>query len=847
VIPTKISLTDFMCYRQATVDFSGIHVACLSGENGAGKSALLDAMTWALWGKARARRDDDLIRLGQTEMEVDLTFQLGPDLYRVVRKRKAGKRGSSLLDFQIQDDSRWHSLAESTMRATQEKIERLLRLDYDTFANSAFLRQGRADEFTIKTPAERKRVLGEILGLDVWSVYEERAKERLRDAQDEARGLDLRLQEIEDELAARPEYEAQVLATQAEVVELSAALQRVQDAWQAMETARAEIRHVRAQLTELTERITQAQREQEALAQERQEREARLARYREQLAQADEIEAGFAAYHEAVELERALGAKLAAQAELNEQRGALETQIAEARHALQTQRELAAQQVAELERRLATPEELKEYKETRARLDHLQQLRQSRETAQVTLAQLAEERAALQAQSEALRSEMNGLKERIQALEQAEANCPLCGQPLPEADRLRLVAELQAEGKQRGDSFRTGRARLDAVATEVEDLKAQLAEVEPVLQELPALERQAATLAERVRASEEALAALEPTREDAARLERELATEAYAPEAREELAAVLAQAGELGYDAAAHQAARKAAVEGQLFAERKAQLDAARAGTAQEEAALTRLEEADVRWQKQAQADLARQAELEQAAQALEKQLEDAPSVEEELRRTRTAEADARQRLGAAQQRLAACDALAQQRASRQERREKLAHLVTLHEELRNAFGVHGVPAMIIEAAVPEIEAEANRLLSRMTSGRMHVRLETQRETLAGEVRETLDIRIMDELGERPYENYSGGEQFRVNFALRIALSRLLARRAGAQLQTLIIDEGFGTQDSEGRERLVEAIHAIQDEFSRVLVITHIEELRDVFPVRIQVTKTPEGSTVELI
>ena len=229
MIPTKISLTDFMCYRQVTVDFSGIHVACLSGENGAGKSALLDAMTWALWGKARARRDDELIRLGQTETEVDLTFQLGPDRYRVVRKRKAGKRGASLLDFQIQDENRWHSLAESTMRATQAKIERVLRLDYDTFANSAFLRQGRADEFTIKTPAERKRVLGEILGLDVWSVYEERAKERLRDVQDEARGLDLRLQEIEDELACRPEHEAQVLATQAEVVVLSAALQKVQD------------------------------------------------------------------------------------------------------------------------------------------------------------------------------------------------------------------------------------------------------------------------------------------------------------------------------------------------------------------------------------------------------------------------------------------------------------------------------------------------------------------------------------------------------------------------------------------------------------------------------------------
>ena len=109
---------------------------------------------------------------------------------------------------------------------------------------------------------------------------------------------------------------------------------------------------------------------------------------------------------------------------------------------------------------------------------------------------------------------------------------------------------------------------------------------------------------------------------------------------------------------------------------------------------------------------------------------------------------------------------------------------------------------MIIEASIPEIEYEANRLLARMTEGRMHVRFETQRETLKGD--------IADELGTRPYELFSGGEAFRVNFAIRIALSKLLARRAGAQLQMLVIDEGFGTQDAEGRERLVEVVKTAQ-------------------------------------
>jgi exonuclease SbcC len=109
-----------------------------------------------------------------------------------------------------------------------------------------------------------------------------------------------------------------------------------------------------------------------------------------------------------------------------------------------------------------------------------------------------------------------------------------------------------------------------------------------------------------------------------------------------------------------------------------------------------------------------------------------------------------------------------------------------------------------------------------------------------------LDISIVDSAGERPYENFSGGEQFRVNFAIRLALSKILARRSGARLQTLVIDEGFGSQDANGRQRLVEAINTIQDDFERILVITHIDELQDAFPTRIEVQKGVEGSTIRV-
>lgn len=847
MIPQRLSLVNFMCYRQAVVDFSGIHVACLSGDNGAGKSTLLDAMTWALWGKARARRDDELIRLGQKEMEVDFTFRLGPDLYRVVRKRRAGKRGVTVLELQVQDGNCWRSLAESGLRATEEKIQRLLRLDYDTFVNSAFLRQGRANEFTVKTPAERKRVLGDILGLEVWQVYEDRARQRLQEVLEEAGVLDLRLEEIEAELARRPEYEAQFQAAQAEVVEASAVLQEAQQAWQEMEAARADLRHLTVRLQELADRIAQAEREREALRQDQEAVAGRLDQYRSLLAQAEEIEAGFAAYQAALAQERALGEKLATLTELNEERRALEDQIRQAGHELEIQRERLAQRIAELQARLPTPEWLHRHEEVRGQVAHLTQLRVGQEAARADLSRLGQEQAALQAANQALKEEMEALQGRITLLEQAEALCPLCGQSLAETDRQRLVKELELQGRQKADLFRSNRARLDDISAEIKGLESQIRQSAALLEELPRLEREAATLAERVRVGLEAAALLEGERARLVSLEAALAAETYAPQAREGLAQVLARAVQLGYDAAAHEAARRAAAEGEVFAGRKRDLDEARRRLEQEQAALVRLAEAQQRWQEQETADRARYGELEAAAWALQERLRDAPRIEAGLEEARAAEAAARQRLGAAQQRLSACDALAQQRERHRKRREELARLRSLYEELRTACSVQGVPAMIIEAVVPEIEAEANRILGRLSGGLLHVRLDTQRETLAGNVQETLEIKISDELGTRDYAMYSGGESFRVDFALRLALSRLLARRAGAQLQTLVIDEGFGTQDAQGRERLVEAIHSIQDEFACILVITHVEELRDAFPVRIEVTKTPQGSVVAVV
>ncbi len=215
----------------------------------------------------------------------------------------------------------------------------------------------------------------------------------------------------------------------------------------------------------------------------------------------------------------------------------------------------------------------------------------------------------------------------------------------------------------------------------------------------------------------------------------------------------------------------------------------------------------------------------------------------DDLRRKDTAANEARvlarQELKALDDQRARRDELTAQQSEQREQRG-------VYEELTAAFGKNGLPAMLIETAIPEIEEDANELLRKMSGGRMTVRIDTQRERKSGGTIETLDFLVSDELGERSYDTFSGGEAFRVNFALRVAMSQLLARRAGAHLNALFLDEGFGTQDEEGRARLVEAITAVQDRFQLILVITHIEELRDSFPVHLEVTKSSEGSRVTI-
>jgi DNA repair protein SbcC/Rad50 len=198
MIPKYLRLSGFLSYRDATeLDFTSFDLACISGHNGAGKSSLLDAITWVLFGQAR-RRDDAIINSYTNCAEIIFDFWYEDNLYRVQRSKPTGK--TALLELYVDDGGRWKPLTEHTLRETEARIQRILRMDFETFTNASFFLQGKADQFAQQRPGDRKRILSSILGLEMWEVYRERAVERRKRSENELNAADSILREINDEL-----------------------------------------------------------------------------------------------------------------------------------------------------------------------------------------------------------------------------------------------------------------------------------------------------------------------------------------------------------------------------------------------------------------------------------------------------------------------------------------------------------------------------------------------------------------------------------------------------------------------------------------------------------------------
>ncbi len=558
MIPLHLRISGFLSYRdRAELDFSSFDLACISGQNGAGKSSLLDAFTWALFGEARGK-SSDVINLNSSAAEVALTFSHEENTYRIQRTLPRNK--STVLEFQVKNHDGWRPLTEKTTRDTQTRIEQILRLDYDTFVNASFFLQGKADQFTQQNPGRRKDVLSNILGLGMWEEYKNRSAEMRKTIEREADGIQARIAEIDTELAEEESRRARLAELESSLKQLTATrtaqesvlesikmtVAALDEQRKLVDTLRASLERSRTHLSGLENRLTAKTADRDS--------------YADLVDRARDIESTHKEWQK-IRKELEEWDKTASQFHEHEkERAPLLERIAVEKAKLEQEQNLLQEQEKVISEQSSSVSELEsQIENTRQSLADAQTRVSEREKLERERNASREKQAAMKVENETLKSDMNQLKERIDTLKSAEgATCPLCGQELSEEHRKSTLAQLEEEGKQKGDQYRANQSESAELAKQITNYEVQITKLSPAENERIRFTGEISQLTERL--GQLQFAANEWNTAGKKRLkevEKILQGRKYAADEQRQLAKIDKELARLGYDAATHDELRE--------------------------------------------------------------------------------------------------------------------------------------------------------------------------------------------------------------------------------------------------------------------------------------------------
>ncbi len=1005
MIPLQLTLKNFLSYRESTLDFRGLHTACICGANGAGKSSLLEAITWVVWGKTRAATEDDVIHGGEKNVRVDFDFICNNQTYRIIRSRPRGRSGA--LEFQVATKSgRFRSLTAKGLKATQKEIISCIKLDYDTFINSAYLRQGRADEFMLRRPSDRKQILADLLKLDRYEELANKAKDLAKEHKGKIAQIEQSLSPLQLEIDKQKFIKKELAHVETTLKES----QKIQDsnrdrleklqtiehqrqAWeQQMTWHQTQHQNLLQDCDRLEKDILAIQEQQKELAKLLDEEDKIIANY-EQLLHWQQAEKDFASKFEIYQ--RSQERKQILEQQLLQKKNELNLEIKQTQTRLENieQQEQEIQNIfskadevaAALENLDRSRRKLKELDKLQkhispllkqkqnleteiaktkanlsAKLDQLQisvhqlenqisqvpQMRQAVLTVDQHISNLDKKKVyqkrleekgterrhfqeKLQENQRRYEKQWQELQQKLEMLVIPEATCPLCEQNLDEQHRSHVVDKTQKEQQIAQEQIWTIREQLATCEKELQLLRKEYKNISQELSDYDKLRQELGHLEAQLEATEDTYEQLERIKSEKVALEKSLANGDFAYELQVHLQQLEGELTHLKYDEQTH-----ALIRGEVERWRWAEIKQAKIEDAQKrQAKLSQqkpqlvakiasveqeIERLDVdspikqqidkvsqeiyelgydNTQHQQLLDSLRKAhnyhlqyqELRKAqekypqlktkeqelSQLLEVRNQDTKSskkqldnyleqkekindyrseiqqLEQQIQQGRQELDNLISRSGRLKESLAQIDNLKIQHQQANQELQETKRKNLIYQELAKAFGKNGIQAYTIENILPQLEAETNQILARLTGNQFHVQFVTQKASKNTSKKntkliDTLDILIADAQGTRAYETYSGGEAFRINFSIRLALAKLLAQRSGTSLKMLIVDEGFGTQDAEGCNRLVAAINAIASDFACILTVTHMPQFKEAFQTRIEVYKGERGSLLRV-
>ena len=771
-----LQLTNFRQHADSRLEFD-LGLTGIIGPNGAGKSTILEAIAWALYGQPAARGNKDSIRFiragPRASVRVELEFELAGHRYRVSR---------GLTSAELYLDGGSEPIANSLSSVT-DLLQRRLGMSRSEFFHTYFTGQKELSVMAAMGPSDRARFLNRVLGYEKLRVAQDLVRDRRGHLSSELQGLragmpdaDAVQKGLADSTARRVEAAQAVDKARARHSAAGLKLAEIAPGWSEVQAARekhlelaGEVRVVESELAGQRRDLERLMRELEATANARSE----LTRITADIAPLAGIAAEFARQEE---LAREEGRRQT----LTEASRSLSEELTQKRERLDRVR-LAPQQEEEATEKLEARR-----RDVEAALGSIEGLRTD----------WVRDRQDAETKREALLTQYNELKEQRERITQVgeDGVCPTCMRVLGASFRS-VLDQLEEQ--------------METITVDGRYFKKRLEQLEQIPPEIQKLEDHRRELQRDVGELERALARIQSAVAEVSTLSREIATkEQRFEQLRRELEAIPSGFDQARYDELRRETDRLAPLYEQATRlstqlEREAALLADRQRVDKEvqtlEARLATLVAArdEIRYSEQDYASL-REAQEQAAAEARAAELSMAGATAE---------------LTAAERAVELATQAGQDLKRKQEQLDALQRDKRLHDELDRSFT--DLRTDLNHALRPELSELASAFLAELTDHRYNEL----------ELDDQYNIVVLED--GRPKPVLSGGEEDLANLVLRLAISQMIAERAGQSFSLLVLDEIFGSLDDTRRHNVVELLKRLQDRFEQVILITHIESVRE--------------------
>ena len=822
MIIKRIKVENFATYKNAELDFSRLgSTISVFGSTGAGKTTFfVDAITIALYGRAYGQLERKFARqviprwASRSRIEVDFEAYDG-SMYRIIRILRKDKNPDVFL-YKINEQGQIEKLIASQVTAVEREVIKLIGLDFTTFINTIVVRQGRVAELISRDldRSERRKIFLKAFNID-FTPHKERARKLYHEARRELDKVIFEIERVKEEIQREPEVKSSIVQLELKLREVNDRIKKLQEnklgieeqidvlqdkkfeierklvelkgVYNLLEKCEGELQYVTSELSHLEEFV----KKKDVL-------EKKCELLSQQLSFLEEL---FTLEQEANVITRNISH--------------LEQMIVD-RDSLVNRIEMTKKRISQLKEEISRLEvELKRYADLKNKLNSIEM-----------------EISRLEGYYGFIEDSISVLKDRMKA----EIRCPVCNTPLTRERAEEAISHLNEEisrVKKRVDQLKMDRRSIIFEIESLGDVKEKLKQKEI---ELSSQTSDLKNLTERLEGVNSILAKiseeqirLESIKSEFSKLSSRFSL-LYGVVLRigsvedrllkvkreyEELHRKLIEIGEAS-----------GKIEGLL--NRKAELE-------------NQIKELKLKINEYPKIEEL-QSELEKLTlklNSLSKKLEDVNlQLQSESRIKGSIEAQLNQYMTL----LREISELKKKLSDLEVKRDELERKVEAYRFLyQSIFHEKGLPLMLLKTYIERVEEWADNYISKFLPGKS-IRIEATEDAVS--------IIVYDEATIRDLTTYSGGETVLLGFAIRLGIAKALAERAGVVPRFLIIDEGFGPLSREFREELLKTLNELQRDYSYIVVISHVDEVRDspYFESQVHIYKDENGlSHIEVL